>query len=65
MQPTLISEAVDRDRLAELVGLSHETELRVRRDPVSRPRASLATALIRAGLKLNPATVTMLSSRAC
>lgn len=65
MQPMLLEEFVKRDRLVEVVNLSHEAELRSRRAKVTSPRASVGAALVRAGLKLNPAAGIALSSRSC
>lgn len=66
MQPMLLEEFVNRDRLVEIVNLSYEAELRSRRAAkVTRPRASVGAALVRAGLKLNPAAGIALSSRSC
>ena len=61
MQPSLIGELANRDRLVEIVELSHEAELRARRASEKRSRASLGSVLVRAGLKLNPAAATLIT----
>ena len=63
MQPMLLEEFVARDRLVELVALSHEAALRAEGASARGPRASVGAALIRAGLKLNPAAGMLLTSR--
>ena len=66
MQPMLLEEFWNRDRLVEIVNLSHEAELRSRRAArVASPRATVGAALVRAGLKLDPAAGIALSPRSC
>ena len=65
MQPMLIEEFVARDRLVEIVTISHEAALRAEGARSKGPRASVGAALVRAGLKLNPAAGIVVSSRSC
>lgn len=60
MQPSLIGELANRDRLVEVARLTHEAELRARRAGDDQgARASLGSALVRAGLKLNPSALSL------
>jgi len=68
MHPLLIGEFMGHDRLAEVVEMSHEAELRAlhaRQDASRGPRASMGAALVRVGLKLDPAAGNALSPRTC
>lgn len=65
MQPMLIQEYMGRDRLVEVVTLSHEAVLRAESARSKGPRASVGAALVRAGLKLNPTAAIVASPRSC